>query len=87
MRTATRWITHDGVEHTSEAAARGHVDRLYGSLLTSLAHAALRVDKYTPMLSFIESNLERFVQLKAIKDDLRVENPEEDRHFEEYNDD
>lgn len=75
-----KWVQHvqtmDGKLHHDYGRAKCHAENVYGLALTKLAQAALRCEKYTPMLEFIDANLDEFVQLKALKDDITLE-PEE----------
>lgn len=74
MKRVIRFQTADGALHETASAARGHANRRYGDALTRLAHRAVQQEKYTKMLEFINNNLDAFVELKALKADIDLEN-------------
>lgn len=73
MQKVTKYQTLDGVLHDTEQAARHHADKVYGVVLSSLAHEALRVEKYLDMLEFFNKNLDRFLKLQALKEDTKLQ--------------
>ncbi|RQP11931.1 MAG: hypothetical protein EAS51_04180 [Microbacteriaceae bacterium] len=78
MKRVTMYQTADGELHPSEQDAARHADRRYGDALTSLAHRAVQQEKYTKMVDFINNNLDAFVELKALKADIDLENGDEE---------
>lgn len=78
MRRVICYRTSDGVLHESELAARHHADKRYGDLLTSLAHRALRADKYMSMIGFLEQRQDELCALRDLKRDKIVEKDDED---------
>jgi len=74
MKRVIRFQTADGALHETASAARGHADRRYGEAMTRLAHRAVQQEKYTKMVDFIDNNLDAFVELKALKADIDLEN-------------
>ena len=74
MKRVIRFQTVDGALHETASAARGHADRRYGEAMTRLAHRAVQQEKYTKMVDFIDNNLDAFVELKALKADIDLEN-------------
>lgn len=79
MRRVIRFQTADGELHETASAARGHADRRYGDALTRLAHRAVRQEKYTKMCEFIDNNLDAFVELKALKADIDLEDADDEQ--------
>jgi F0F1-type ATP synthase delta subunit len=73
MRKVTCYETSDGVLYRLRHHAQRHAEDRYGAALTDLAHKAVRVEKYTAMLCFIEENLDAFVALRDLKADTGLE--------------
>lgn len=73
MKKVVRVQTMDGVLHEDLRRARHYADERYGNALTQLAGKAVSVEKYTKMVEFIDAHLVDFVFLKALKDDLTLE--------------
>lgn len=78
MRTITRVETFDGAVHTGAAAARKHLDKLYGTELTRVAGHLAQIDKYQAACEYIDGNLGVFVYMHQIKQDMFMEAPDED---------
>ena len=78
MKRVTRYQTLDGELHPSVHAATNHAERRYGDALTSLAHQAVRQEKYTQMVAFLDGNLDAFAALKALKADISFDDGEND---------
>lgn len=72
MIERTIYQTLDGAHHDTPDDAKRHLDRLYGAVLTSLAHQAIRVEKYAAMCDFLDSNLDAFIELKRLRDDMEL---------------
>lgn len=73
MRSLIVYQTSDGQQFEHREDADRHADRRYGELVTKLAHELVQIDKYSRMALFIDENLDRFVALKALKDDMQLE--------------
>lgn len=73
MKTVTKVQTFDGALHDTEAAARRHAEKLYGEALSRLAARLVAIQKYSPMMEFIDSNLSEFEKLKTLKSDTWLE--------------
>jgi hypothetical protein len=65
--------TSDGQIHTNHDAAVKHADKRYGDELTAIAHRLVQIEKYSKMTEFLESNLDEFRRLLALRDDIRLE--------------
>lgn len=76
MKRIEAWQTGDGQIFTDQRAAASHAEQRYGNALTSLAHAAVKVEKYTLMIDFIEANLPKFRELMFLSADRIVEEDE-----------
>lgn len=73
MKMVQKYQTQDGVIHDSEHQARRYVDMLYGKGLTKLAHDLVQLQKFTQVQDFIDTRLDEFVRLKALRDDAQLE--------------
>lgn len=78
MYALTVYRTRDGVLHDTAAAAGRHADNQYGLKLSSLAHAAVKIDKYTGMCDFFDAHLNDFAELQALADDIKLVDSTED---------
>lgn len=71
--------TSDGIIHGTHEAALHHLEKVYGEKLCSIGRGLVHCDgKYVRMVEWIEANLGRFSDLLAIKEDMRLEVPDED---------
>lgn len=74
MKKVTKFETFDGVLHDNEKKAAQYLGRVYVNVLDRLS--ARMVDttdgKYVKTQEFIDANLDTFVELKMIKDDLEI---------------
>lgn len=77
MKTVPMIVTNDGAQHTSVERATRHAEARYGDALSRLAHRLIQCDKYTAMQDYIDANLEAFISLKTLKDDIALETEEE----------
>ena len=73
MKKVDAWVTSDGLVWTDRRAADHHAEERYGALLTSLAHDAVRVEKYTTMVDWLEANAARLRELDALRADRQLE--------------
>lgn len=69
--------THDGIVHDSVQDATKYLQKQYGDNLLSIGRK-LANQNYTTVTNFINDNLNLFIQLKAIKDDMKIEWSDED---------
>lgn len=76
MQKVTKYQTLDGVLHNTQQVAQAHADKVYGIYLSGLAHESLRIEKYSAMQEFIEANLDRFIKLKELKEDMKLQEDE-----------
>lgn len=66
----TKFVTFDNKEFDSEKEAKKHLVTLETNLLTSLSHKVEAVEKYKNSSAFILNNLDNFVLLKQIQNDM-----------------
>ena len=82
MKRVSRFETLDGVIHETKAKADKHLEMLYSNALIHIGKrmmVAYESKNYnTGLLEYIDTNLSEFVELKRIKDDMQLLNPEED---------
>lgn len=80
MKFLTRVQTHDGQLHASKDAAMRHLDKLYGETICSLTSRMITETdgKYTRLQEFIDGNLDSFRRLMTIKEDMTVEENDDD---------
>lgn len=78
MKAVPMIVTSDGAQHTSVERATRHAEQRYGDALSRLAHRLIQCDKYGVMQAFIDETLDQFVALKALKDDITLEQSGED---------
>lgn len=82
MKRVSRFETFDGVIHKTKAKADKHLEMLYSNALIRIGKrmmVAYESKNYnTGLLEYIDSNLSEFVELKRIKDDMQLFNPEDD---------
>lgn len=82
MKRVSRFETFDGVIHETKAKAVKHLEMLYSNALIHIGKrmmVAYESKNYnTGLLEYIDTNLSEFVELKRIKDDMQLLNPEED---------
>jgi len=74
--------TFDKILHQDIVTARRHLDKLYGETVNRLAAKAISDTefKYSKLIEFIDRNLDEFVFLNTIKQDMVMEEeyPEDD---------
>jgi hypothetical protein len=73
MKTVTMIQTQDGEYHTDERSAKRHADKVYGEALSVMSARLVKIEKYSPMMDFIDANLDEFQKLKALRDDCELE--------------
>jgi hypothetical protein len=69
MERVIMFRTSDGVLHEDYLRAERHAEEKYGNKLTSLAHRLVAIEKYTTMLTALETLLPEFVTLDKLKQD------------------
>lgn len=72
MKKITKIQTLNGVLHDDVKSAKRHLEKLYGDHLLAIGRS-LANSSYTNVTEYIDSNLDAFVKLKAIKDDMELE--------------
>lgn len=77
MKRKAAFILNNGFISFSEEGARKEAEKIYGLMLSRLAHQLIHQEKYTAMMTFIDENLDHFIELKALKDDINLEEEKE----------
>jgi hypothetical protein len=72
-----KWIQHvqtrDGKLHHDYIVAKRHAEKVYGEALSSVARKIVALDwKYVATMEFLDANLDAFIELKALKDDIAL---------------
>lgn len=78
MRQVTMYQTFDGQRFPSVRDARKHLDHEYTNRVSDLAAGIARLDKYQQIKDYIDLNLQRFVDAMAYKEDMVLDNPDEE---------
>lgn len=78
MKTITMYQTYDGAVHPTQKAAYHHLDVKYGDLMSRVAGKLCQIDKYKATSEYIDENLDQFLLLKQIKDDMKLIEDTED---------
>ena len=73
MRQIRLVETFDKVTHKNIGDAKKHLEKLYADKLCAIAHTMVRLDSYSPVCAYIDGNLEKFMELKQIKDDMEFD--------------
>lgn len=77
MRRITKIETRDGKLHSGQKEAQKHIDKIYGDILLKLARDLTNHMKYMETAEYLDANLDKFVELKAWKDDKKMEADDE----------
>lgn len=72
MKEITKIETFDGKLHDSEAQAKRHIENLYGLELSKISNKFITLTKIFDIQKMIDENLDAFIYLKKIKDDLKI---------------
>lgn len=72
MREKITWVTSDGIEFSNRKKAKDHEWDLYSSFLTSMVNKTLQPKDFYEMEDFILSNLEDFVRLSYMRNDVKI---------------
>lgn len=71
MKTIQRIETFDGKVHNDAKAALKHLGVLHANALSSISHAICQLNgKYVTTGDWIDDNLDRFLALHTIKQDM-----------------
>lgn len=70
MRWVQRIQTRDGALHETARDAKKHAEVMYANKLLPLAGKLAQMDKYSAVSEYLDANLDKFLELKALKDDL-----------------
>lgn len=70
MKWVQRIQTIDGVLHETPQAAKRHAEARYADKLLPLAGKLVQIGKYTAMADYLNNNLDQFLELRALKDDI-----------------
>lgn len=77
-----KWVSHvqtrDGELHRDVLRATTHAEKVYGEALSRLAHRAVAIQKYSGMQEFIDANLDAFIELRALRDDITLQKSDND---------
>ena len=78
MKKVIRYQSADGSLHETIQDAEIYTNNRYGLVLCALSKKLVSIEKYNKMGDFIDSHLQEFLELKKLKDDILLENPEEE---------
>ncbi len=78
MKQVTRYQTLDGQEFPSLSAAKKHAEACYANALCATAHQLAELTKYKQFCEFIDSNLVNFERLKMLREDIKLESPDDE---------
>lgn len=79
MKLLKVYQTSDGKTFESQESAELHANARYGKAVCALSLKFLAAGKYSTMLSEVESALPQMAELLALKADIELENPEDDK--------
>lgn len=84
MLKVTKWETLDGKLHATQKDAARHADRLYGEMLSSLAHKLVKCEKYAQMSEALHGMMLAgdFARLRELWQDIEL-TKDEDEEWEE----
>ena len=78
MRRVARYQVFDGQEFKTEALARNYIDVRISERLSKMAGAIVKLDKYQDIKQYLYDHLDEFCELSAYKEDMEVDNPEDE---------
>lgn len=64
--------TLDGNKYSSEHEAKKHIEKIYADLLLDIGRK-LANQNYTNVTDYVDRNLQRFIQLARIKENMTLE--------------
>ena len=76
MKKIFKIQTFDGLEFDSVKDAERHLNNIHGILLAKLSHNIVNL-KFAQIGDYIDENVDLFVKLQTIKNDLLLENDQE----------
>jgi hypothetical protein len=71
MKWVQRIQTRDGMVHETEKAAKRHAEARYADKLLPLSHKLI-AQRLGDLAGFVDANLDKFLELKALKDDIEL---------------
>jgi len=77
MKAVTRIQTSDGKIHESRKEALKYLEVRYANILCPIG-AKLHTLKYTEILEYLDTNLEKFAELLQLKSDMNFVSDEEE---------
>lgn len=79
MKIVQRVETFDGKLHIDRAAARQYLSRLHCEVLSKISIDLCKCDaKHVATGNWVDENLQRFLDLHAIKKDMNVDSDDEE---------
>ena len=79
MQVIRQIKTFDGKVHDDIDAAVRHLNKLHADALSKIAIEITRLDnKYVAIGDWIDANLGRFLDLHEIKQDMKIDKPDEE---------
>lgn len=78
MRRVTRYQVFDGQEFSTEALASNYIDVRISERLSKMAGALSKLDEYQDIKQYLYDHLDEFCELSAYKEDMEVDNLEDD---------
>ena len=78
MKKIAAYVTSDGKIFTSADRAKRHAEDRYGAEITTIAREITSIDKYINAVKYLESNLEKMTVILALKQDLNIEEEEDE---------
>jgi len=76
MKRIGKIQTYDGAIHDNIQKAKNHLNKVYGNVLLKIGRE-LANQNYTNVTNYVDDNLETFLLLAQIKDDMTFEKEEE----------
>jgi hypothetical protein len=73
MKEIIKLKTFDGVEHEKKEKAIDYINKLYSVKIRKISDKLLNITECKDMIIFINDNLNMFLELKSIKNDLKIE--------------
>lgn len=79
MKKIVVYQTLDGMQHSTIAKAAAYADRQYGDQLTHIARQLTELSKYKNAVEWLEDegNIEQLKKMFALRDDLVLEQDDE----------
>jgi len=77
MKQVTRFQTFDSAEWKDTTEALRHLEKLEADRMCALAHEVAQITKYKEAMSFIDTSLEEFIYIQTIRNDKKLELPDQ----------